>query len=84
MISEDHVTLKTGEMMLKIQRCITEINYILKHIKIETIILNCNISNITDLVYIFDQLNAGLMSIKTLKNSNSAHTFYLYVYSKCA
>ncbi len=29
MISEDHVTLKTGE----IQRCITGINYILKYIK---------------------------------------------------
>ncbi len=31
MISEDHVTLKTGVMMLKIQLCITEINYILQH-----------------------------------------------------
>ncbi len=30
MISEDHVTLKTGVMMLKIQLHITEINYILK------------------------------------------------------
>ncbi len=28
MISEDHVTLKTGGMMLKIQLRITEINYI--------------------------------------------------------
>ncbi len=27
MISEDHVTLKTGVMMLKIQLCITAINY---------------------------------------------------------
>ncbi len=35
MISEDHVTLKTGEMMLKIQLRITEINYILKYIKIK-------------------------------------------------
>ncbi len=32
MISEDHVTLKTAVMMLKIQRRITEMNYI----------LNCN------------------------------------------
>ncbi len=32
-ISEDHVTLKTGAMMLKIQLCFTEINSILKHIK---------------------------------------------------
>ncbi len=35
MISEDHVTLKTGVMMLKIQLRITEINYILKYIYIE-------------------------------------------------
>ncbi len=34
MISEDHVTLKTEGMMLKIQRCVTEINYIWKYIKI--------------------------------------------------
>ncbi len=32
MISEDHVTLKTGVMMLKIQLRITAINYILKYI----------------------------------------------------
>ncbi len=35
MISEDHVTLKTGVMMLKIQLRITEINYTLTHIRIE-------------------------------------------------
>ncbi len=35
MISEDHVTLKTGVMMLKIQLRITEINYILHYITIE-------------------------------------------------
>ncbi len=35
MFSEDHVTLKTAVMMLKLQRSITEINYILKCIKIE-------------------------------------------------
>ncbi len=34
MISEDQVTLKTGVMMLKIQRSVTEMNYILKYIKI--------------------------------------------------
>ncbi len=34
MISEDHVTLKTGEMMLKIHLRITEINYSLLHIHI--------------------------------------------------
>ncbi len=32
MISEDHVTLKTGEMMLKIQLRNTEINYTLQYI----------------------------------------------------
>ncbi len=32
---KDHVTMKTGVMMLKIQLCITGINYILKYIKIE-------------------------------------------------
>ncbi len=35
MISEDHVTLKTGVMMLKIQLRITEINYSLTDIHIE-------------------------------------------------
>ncbi len=35
MISEDHVTLKTGVMMLKIQICITGINDILIYITIE-------------------------------------------------
>ncbi len=33
---KDHVTLKTGVMMLKIQLCSTEINYILKHILIKS------------------------------------------------
>ncbi len=42
MISEDHVTLKTGVMMLKMQLCITGINYILKYICTENI-LNWNI-----------------------------------------
>ncbi len=35
MISEDHVTLKTGVMMLKIQLFIAEINDILQYIHIE-------------------------------------------------
>ncbi len=35
MISEDHVTLKTEVMMLKIQLRITEIYYILLYIHIE-------------------------------------------------
>ncbi len=36
MISEDHVTLKTGGMMLKIQLRITGIKYISKYIQKET------------------------------------------------
>ncbi len=43
MISEDHVTLKTGVMMLSSQLCITGINYTLKYIKVEIVLLNCNI-----------------------------------------
>ncbi len=37
---KDHVTLKTGVRMLKIQLCITEINYSLKYIKIESSYFN--------------------------------------------
>ncbi len=40
MISEDHVTLKTAVMMLKIQRHITEINYSVTDIHIENSYLN--------------------------------------------
>ncbi len=36
---KDHVTLKTGVIMLKIQLCITEINYIIKYIQTENNIL---------------------------------------------
>ncbi len=39
-ISEDHMTLKTGAMMLKIQLYITGINCILKYIQIEKVFLN--------------------------------------------
>ncbi len=41
---------------------ITEINYILKYIKIETVILNCN--NISQNIFfcIFDQIDTALMS----------------------
>ncbi len=40
MISENHVALKTGVMMLKIQLRITGINYILKYIHIENSYFN--------------------------------------------
>ncbi len=36
------MTLKTGVMMLKIQLCITGINYFLKYIQIENIYFKCN------------------------------------------
>jgi len=39
MISEDHVTLKTAVKMLEIQLRITEINYILTYIHIESMYL---------------------------------------------
>ncbi len=67
MNSEDHVTLKTGVKMLKIQRCVTEINYSLKCIKIETIVLCCN--KILQYYCIFDQINAALTSIRDLFES---------------
>jgi len=58
MILKGHVTLKTGLMMLKIQLCITGINYILKCIKID---------NISQYFYfIFDQINASLASRRNL------------------
>ncbi len=40
MISEDHVTLKTGVMILKIQLRIAGINYSLKYVKKEKSYLN--------------------------------------------
>ncbi len=42
---KDHVTLKTEVMMLKIQLCITGINYILKYIHLFEIVIIFN--NIT-------------------------------------
>ncbi len=64
MISEDHVTLKTGVMMLKIQLRITEINYILPDINIE----NCYFKfyNIFTILFYFycisEHINASLVS----------------------
>jgi len=66
MISEDHVTLKTGVMMLKIQRCITEINYILRDVHTEHSCLNFN--NISHFYSIFYLINAALVSRRNLKN----------------
>ncbi len=58
MISEDHVTLKTAVMMLKIQLRVTEINYSLTDIHIE------NISNNSLFLLYFDQINAAMVSRK--------------------
>ncbi len=56
------MTLKTV-MMLKVHLCVTEINYILKYIRIiKTYILNCN--NITQsycFCCIFDQINEAFV-----------------------
>ncbi len=41
------MTLKTGVMMLKIQLCVTGVNYILKHIKLDVIIILHNITVFT-------------------------------------
>ncbi len=61
MISEDHVTLKTGVMMLKIQLRITGINYILQNIFTHKtkVIVKC--INITHYYWLscFDKINAG-------------------------
>ncbi len=60
MISEDHVTLKTGVMMPEFQLCITGINYNI--LKKKTAILNCNnISQYYRFFCIFDQINAALV-----------------------
>ncbi len=51
---------------MEIQLCIPEINYILKYIKIETIILYCNniLQDYCFFLCIFDQINTALMSIR--------------------
>ncbi len=61
MISEDHVTLKTGIMMLKIQLRITGINYILQYIHIENSYFNSEIY-LTIFQWICNQINAALLS----------------------
>ncbi len=77
MISEDHVTLKTEVMMLKIQLRITEINYTLTHIHIHFFILNCN--NTYFFYCLFDQINAALVSrrdfIQNIQKSYKPQTF---------
>ncbi len=58
------MTLKSGITMLKIQLCMTGINYILKYIQIENNYLKIVITfyNITVLLYKgFDQINAAMV-----------------------
>ncbi len=87
MISEG--TLKTGVMMLKIQRCVTEINYNLKYIKIENIILNCNNISQNNSIFFcnFDQIDTALMSrrnfFKNIKNLTDPELLCSSVHVKC-
>ncbi len=53
LITERHMTLKTRVMMLKIQLCITGINYIIKYITI--VIFNCK--NIIFIVLLYFRSN---------------------------
>ncbi len=56
--------------MLKIQRCITEINYIFKYIKIEKhFYILIIFQNITVFSVFFYPINAGLMSIRHFHNA---------------
>ncbi len=59
--------MKSGVMMLKIQLCITEINYIWTYIQIEkSFIIVIIFHNIIILYCIFDQINAVLVSLRYL------------------
>ncbi len=50
--------------MLKIQLCITGINYILKYIQIENSLNYNNISQCYSFYCIIDQINAALVNIR--------------------
>ncbi len=58
------MTLKTGVMMLKIQRCITEINYSLTHLNIKTSDIHCK--NISNFYCIFYQINAASVRLSEI------------------
>ncbi len=76
MVSEDHVTLKTGVMMLKIQLRITGIKYLFTLIKI--VILNCNIITIYCIFTVF-QINVLLVSIKGFKKNIQTSKLFFYI-----
>ncbi len=59
MISEDHVTLKTGVIMVDIQLCITGIKYILKYIQIENSYINLIIFYRFLLYFLLNKCNLG-------------------------
>ncbi len=68
MISEDHVTLKTGVLMLKIQRCITEIIYINIYSNMKPIL---EIAIIFHNITVFGSSKYSLMSIRdSIKKTN--------------
>ncbi len=58
------MTLKTGVMMLKIQHCITEINYSLTHNHIKTADVHCK--NISKFVLYFYQINAASVRLSEI------------------
>ncbi len=82
------MTLKTGVMILKIQLCITGINYTLIY---KTDILKCNYHSI---YCIINQINTALLSIRELFskiwkaktvewNCTSKHWFFHAVFDDC-
>ncbi len=79
MISEDHVTLKTGVMMLKIQLYIKGINYILQYIQKEN-----SYFNLLKYFHFFFFIITALVSIKYLfqKYENSIIIQFIMNYSK--
>ncbi len=77
MISEDHVIWKTAVMMLKNQRCITEINYILKYIQVENYIFYCNnISQYFSFYCILYQINIALVNQRDLFQKHLTGSLY--------
>ncbi len=77
MISEDHVTLETGVIMLNIQLRITEINYILLYIYIENRYFKLYYY-FPILLFIFDEINAAVVSRQDVFQKH--FIIFLYVY----
>ncbi len=83
---KDHVTMKTGVMMLKIQLCISRINYIFKYFQYKPF-LNCN--NISQYYcFYFILKKKALESIKDfqkqiLPTTNLRMVVYSFFSQKC-